>query len=90
MTVKLSYQSGGTIEDEVKAALADAKPAVEKARSMAAKTGKENRKAAQLAKDAEYNYLFVLHGKGVHNVEYSVDVLKKAKADAQAAVAAGK
>ncbi|MBM2829098.1 MAG: hypothetical protein HW408_1630, partial [Actinobacteria bacterium] len=40
------------------------------------------------AKDAEYNYLFVLYGKGVHNVEYAVDVLKKAKADAQAAIAA--
>ena len=78
----------GEWEKTLKAALADARQAVDKAKSLAAKTGRDNRKAAQLAKDAEYNYLFVLHGKGVHNVEYAVDVLKKAKADAQAATAA--
>lgn len=74
----------GTIRD----ALAEAKPSVEKARALLRTGGKENPKAVRLAKDAEYNYLFVLYGKGVHNVEYSVDVLKKAKEDAEAAVAA--
>ncbi|NJD62177.1 MAG: hypothetical protein FIA93_05590 [Deltaproteobacteria bacterium] len=71
-------------------ALAETRPAVEKAKAAAARGGKENPKAAQLARDAEYNYHFVLYGKGVHNVDYAVDVLSKAKSDAEAAVASGK
>jgi hypothetical protein len=77
----------GEWEKTVKGALAETRPAVEKAKAAAARGGKENRKAVQLAKDAEYNYLFVLYGKGVHNPDYAVDVLKKAKSDAEAAVA---
>jgi hypothetical protein len=67
--------------------LAETRPAVEKAKAAAARGGKENVKAAQLARDAEYNYLLVLYGKGVHNVDYAVDVLAKAKSDAEAAIA---
>jgi hypothetical protein len=59
---------------------------VDKARILARAGG--DSKAVQLAKDAEYNFLFIQYGHGVHNVEYSVDVLTKAKADAEAALAA--
>ena len=76
----------GEWEKTVKGALAETRPAVEKAKAAATRGGKENRKAAQLAKDAEYNYLFVLYGKGVHNPDYAVDVLKKARSDAEAAI----
>jgi len=69
-------------------AVADAKPAVDKARILARAGG--GGKAVQLAKDAEYNFLFVQYGHGVHNVEYAVDVLAKAKADAEAALAASR
>ena len=72
----------------VKDALADAKPAVDKARILTRAGGKSG--AVQLAKDAEYNFLFVQYGHGVHNVEYAVDVLAKAKTDAEAALAASK
>jgi hypothetical protein len=72
----------------LKDAMADAKPAVDKARILARAGGVS--KAVQLAKDAEYNFLFVQYGHGVHNVEYAVDVLSKAKADAEAALAASK
>lgn len=71
-----------TVED----ALAEAKPAVDRARVIARSGGAG--RAVQLAKDAEYNYLFIQYGHGVHNVEYAVDVLAKAKADAEAALAA--
>jgi hypothetical protein len=77
----------GEWEKTVNRALAEARPAVEKAKAAAARGGKEGRKAIQLAKDAEYNYHFVLYGKGVHNPEYAVDVLRKVKADSEAAVA---
>ncbi|HWS15376.1 MAG TPA: NapC/NirT family cytochrome c [Candidatus Methylomirabilis sp.] len=70
-------------------AVAAAKPAVDKARVIA-RAGKGNARAVQLAKDAEYNFLLVQYGHGVHNVEYAVDVLDKAKADAEAALAASK
>jgi hypothetical protein len=80
----------GEWEKTIKDALAETRPSVEKAKGLAGKTGRENRKAAQLARDAEYNYLFVFYGKGVHNVDYSVDVLKKAKSDAEAAIAEGR
>jgi hypothetical protein len=72
----------------LKDATAEAKPSVEKARALARAAGKGNARAVQLAKDAEYNFLFVQYGHGVHNVEYAVDVLTKAKADADAALAA--
>ena len=78
----------GEWEKTIKSALAEAKPAVEKAQAIAKATGRENGKAALLARDAEYNYLFILYGKGVHNVDYAVEVLRKAKADAEAAAAA--
>ena len=70
----------------LKDAVADAKPAVDKARILARAGG--GGKAVQLAKDAEYNFLFIQYGHGVHNVEYAVDVLAKAKTDAEAALAA--
>ncbi len=72
----------------IKDAVADAKPAVDKARILARAGG--GGKAVQLAKDAEYNFLFIQYGHGVHNVEYAVDVLAKAKTDAEAALAASK
>src|SRR5512134_1854160 len=71
-----------TLSDE----MAAAKPAVDRARALARAGG--NPKAVQLARDAEYNFLFVRYGHGVHNIEYAVDVLTKAKADAEAALAA--
>jgi hypothetical protein len=72
----------------LKDAVADAKPAVDKARILARAGG--GGKAVQLAKDAEYNFLLIQYGHGVHNVEYAVDVLAKAKADAEAALATSK
>jgi len=78
----------GEWQSTVRAALAEAKPAVDRARTLLASAGKEQGRAVQLARDAEYNYLFVLYGKGVHNVEYAVEVLKKAREDAEAALAA--
>jgi len=78
----------GEWHKKLKDAMADAKPAVDKARILARAGG--DSKAVQLAKDAEYNFLFVQYGHGVHNVEYAVDVLTKAKADAEAALAASK
>jgi hypothetical protein len=72
----------------LKDAMAEARPSVEKARALARGAGKGNATAVRLAKDAEYNFLFVQYGHGVHNVEYAVDVLSKAKADAEAALAA--
>jgi hypothetical protein len=72
-----------TLKDETAAA----KPAVDKARALIRKSGVPAR-AAQLAKDAEYNFLLVQYGHGVHNIEYAVDVLMKARADAEAALAA--
>jgi hypothetical protein len=65
----------GEWEKTVKGALAETRPAVEKAKAVATRGGKESRKAVQLAKDAEYNYLFVLR-QGVHNPDYAVDVLR--------------
>jgi hypothetical protein len=76
----------GEWQKTIRKSLEETKPAVERAKAYAAGPGKENRKAVSLARDAEYNYLFVLHGKGVHNVEYSVLALKKAREDALAAL----
>ncbi|OGP34220.1 MAG: hypothetical protein A2X88_06620 [Deltaproteobacteria bacterium GWC2_65_14] len=81
----------GEWQDTVKKALDKTRPAVEKVRELARtadSSNKELRKAVQAARDAEYNYLLVLYGKGVHNVDYAVDVLEKAKADAETAAAA--
>lgn len=77
----------GEWQKTIRNGLAETKPAVDKAKAYAAGPGKTNRKAVQLARDAEYNYLFVFYGKGVHNVDYATLVLKKAKADAEAALA---
>lgn len=81
----------GEWEETVASALAEAKPAVERARELARAadaSGRETRKAVQLARDAEYNYLFILYGKGIHNVDYAAEVLAKARSDAEAAAAA--
>lgn len=81
----------GEWEDTMKSALEKTRPAVEKVRGLARaadSSNKELRKAVQAARDAEYNYLLVFYGKGVHNVDYAVDILEKAKADAEAATEA--
>ncbi len=74
--------------EDMKRAMADARPAVEQARRLlrAASPG-TNPKAVALARDAEYNFLFVHHGKGIHNVDYAREILARARADAQAAIA---
>ena len=80
----------GSWQEDVKAALDETKPVVEKARGLLRSehaSRKENRKAVSRARDAEYNYLFILYGKGIHNVEYATEVLRQARADAQAALA---
>lgn len=80
----------GSWQEDVKAALDETKPVVEKARALLRSehaSRKENRKAVSRARDAEYNYLFILYGKGIHNVEYATEVLRQARADAQAALA---
>jgi len=79
----------GSWREEVKSALAKTKPVVEKARDLlrsADASRMENRKAVAQARDAEYNYLFILYGKGIHNVEYATEVLGKARADAETAL----
>ncbi len=78
-------------KSQVSSALEKTKPVVEKARALlrsADASRMENRKSVQLARDAEYNYLFILYGKGVHNVEYATAVLDQSRADAEAALAA--
>ncbi|HEY5765963.1 MAG TPA: ammonia-forming cytochrome c nitrite reductase subunit c552, partial [Candidatus Deferrimicrobiaceae bacterium] len=80
----------GEWEDTLKKELEKTRPVVEKVRGLARTadpSNKELRKAVQAARDAEYNYLLVLYGKGVHNVDYAMDVLGKARADAEAATA---
>ncbi len=78
-------------QESVNAALDEARPAVERVRGLARSadvSNKDLRKAIQQARDAEYNYLFILYGKGVHNPDYATAVLRKAKADAVEATAA--
>jgi nitrate/TMAO reductase-like tetraheme cytochrome c subunit len=80
----------GDWQGEVEGALDETKPVVEKARLLLRTTDAsrmENRKAVRLARDAEYNYLFIIYGKGVHNVDYATEVLKKAREDAETALA---
>ena len=43
--------------------------------------------AEQLVQDAEYNLNFVNNGKGIHNFNYSMELLSKARDDAAAAIA---
>lgn len=80
----------GDWQNEIKDALAKTRPLVEQARGLlrsAEASRMENRKAVQLARDAEYNYLFILYGKGIHNVDYATEVLGKAREDAGKALA---
>ena len=54
----------GSWQEDVKAALDETKPVVEKARALLRSehaSRKENRKAVSRARDAEYNYLFILY-----------------------------
>jgi nitrate/TMAO reductase-like tetraheme cytochrome c subunit len=79
----------GSWREEVGADLARTKPLVERARGLlrsADASRMENRKAVAQARDAEYNYLFILYGKGIHNVDYAKEVLGKARADSEAAL----
>jgi len=79
----------GSWREEMGADLARTKPLVEKARGLlrsADASRMENRKAVAQARDAEYNYLFILYGKGIHNVDYAKEVLGKARADSEAAL----
>jgi len=78
-------------QESVKSALDETRPAVERVRGLARSADVSNktlRKAIQQAKDAEYNYLFILYGKGVHNPDYAASVLEKAKSDAREAATA--
>jgi len=43
--------------------------------------------AKQLLEDAQFNYDFVKYGKGIHNLNYSLALLEKAREDAKQAVA---
>ena len=44
------------------------------------------KQARQLYEDALFNYDFVRYGKGMHNLDYALTVLKKAREDAQQAM----
>jgi len=65
--------------------LTDLKPKLEAARQAAAEPIRDARAAAEarrLLAEAEYNYQFVEHGKGVHNVFYAADLLQRVNAAA--------
>ncbi|MFI5339612.1 MAG: cytochrome c3 family protein [Candidatus Methylomirabilales bacterium] len=62
-----------TMLGELKPKLDAARKAVEES----AKDAKAQAEAKRLLADAEYNYAFVEHGKGVHNVFYAADLLQR-------------
>lgn len=62
-----------TMLEELQPKLDAARKAVEEP----AKDAKAQAKAKRLLADAEYNYEFVEHGKGVHNVFYAADLLQR-------------
>jgi hypothetical protein len=63
--------------------LADLKPKLEAARTAVAEAAKDVRaltEAKRLVGEAEFNYEFVEHGRGVHNIFYAADLLQGANA----------
>jgi DhnA family fructose-bisphosphate aldolase class Ia len=67
---------------EAKGAVADA----EKALEARAEGTPEKLKAKPLLDQARHNYDYVVKANGAHNLEYSLELLKKATADAKEAV----
>ncbi len=63
--------------------LADLKPKLEAARTAVAEPAKDVKaltEAKRLVGEAEFNYEFVEHGRGVHNIFYAADLLQGANA----------
>ena len=72
----------------ISAALAQTEPLVSQAASRLAAVAadKQPAQAKQLVDDAQFNYNFVLNGKGMHNLDYSLALLDKAREDATSAI----
>jgi nitrate/TMAO reductase-like tetraheme cytochrome c subunit len=74
-------------KDSIAAGVKATQPLVRSARArLDAKGSAAPASARQLVEDAEYNLNFVNFGKGMHNLDYSLALLKKAREDAQLAL----
>jgi nitrate/TMAO reductase-like tetraheme cytochrome c subunit len=78
----------GFWKTSIEQAVAESSPVIKQARQVIDGIPPERvpAQAKQLLEDAEYNFDFVDYGKGIHNLEYSLALLDKARQDAQQAV----